>query len=784
MRLPLAWLARELDFDADAHRIAETLTRLGLEVEAIDDPAEALRPFRIARVIEAAPHPGANRLKLLRVDAGLGEPIPVVCGAPNAREGLVGVFAPPGARIPATGQVLGVATIRGVESRGMMCSARELGVGDDHDGIVELPADAPVGAPWARWAGLDTPVLDLAITPNRADCLSVRGIARDLAAAGLGRLRPLVVPELPPGPPCPLPVRIEDPDGCPAFFARALLGARNGPSPAWLQTLLCQAGLRPISALVDVTNYMTIAYGRPLHVYDLATLDGELVARRARAGERLEALDGRSYALDPDVCVIADRRAVHDIGGIMGGRDSGVGERTTDVLIEAAWFSPARIGAAGRRLGIVSEARLRFERGVDPEFVDPGLTLAAHLMRELAGGVVSEAVRAGAPPVARRSIPFAPEAVRRLAGLDVPPARQREILEALGFSLAAGEVRPPSFRRDIEGPADLVAEIVRIEGLERVPAAPLPRAPGVARPVATPTQRIERVVRRALAACGLAEAITWSFVAEAQAQAFGGATCRLLNPLSAELAVMRPSLLPGLVAAAQRNLARAAPGVALFEIGRRYRAEGERLTAALVLAGELSPRDWRRGPARQASAFDAKAATLAALEAWGLSATEVTTVEGGLPEHFHPGRSVRLVRDGVTLAELGELHPTLAQAHDLPATAVAELFLDAWPAPARERPAYAPSPFQPLVRDFAFLVPQGLPAERLVRAVAAADPDLVVEVRLFDRFTGPGVPEGEVSLALSVRLQPRTHTLTEAELDAFRARVEAAAASVGARLRA
>ncbi len=781
MKVPMSWLRRYLETAADAEAIAAALTRLGLEVEGISNPAEALRPFTIARVLTAAPHPQADRLQVLAVDTGAGEAVQVVCGAPNARAGLVGVFAPPGTHVPGSDLTLKVAAIRGVESRGMMCSARELGLGEDHEGIIALPEDAPVGVPYARWAGFDDPVIEVAVTPNRQDCMGIFGIARDLAAAGLGTLRTPQVPALEARFPCPVRVAIADADGCPAFFARALCGVRNGPSPRWLKDLLEKAGLRPVSALVDVTNYFAIGLGRPLHVYDIAKLEGGLVARRARAGETLHALNGRTYTLDETMCVIADEVAVHDIGGIMGGMASGVSEATTDVLVEAAWFNPARIGATGRALGITSDARARFERGVDPAFVGPGLEMAVAMMRALCGGEVSEAVHVGQPPALDRVIAFDPATTRRLSGLDVPAAEQRALLERLGFAVGDDwAVGVPSWRRDVEGPADLVEEVVRLVGLDRLASVPLPRAAGVARPVATPGQLLERRVRRALAARGLAEAVTWSFIAEAEAEAFGGGAHRLVNPLSAELAVMRPSLLPGLASAAARNMARGERSVRLFELGRRYLAEGERVTAGLLLAGEAAPRHWKTGKARAFDAFDAKAAVLAALAAAGAPVERLSVRQPG-PAWYHPGRSAELLLGKAVLGVFGELHP--ARCGDLGAVAAAEVFLDVVPASRGKRTAFQPSALMPVRRDFAFLVPATLAAETLLRAVEAADRVLIAEVELFDRFTGPGVPEGQVSLAVGVTLQPRAKTLAEADLAQVSAAIEAAAAKVGAVLR-
>lgn len=786
MKFPLSWLKRYLDTDAGAAELAEAMTRLGLEVEGIDNPAEALAPFRIARVLTAERHPGADKLQVLTVDAGDGVPLQVVCGAPNARAGLVGVFGPPGAHVPGLDVTLKVAEIRGVQSNGMMCSARELQLGEDHDGILDLPADAPVGAVYAVWAGHDDPVFDIAITPNRQDCMGVYGVARDLAAAGLGTLKAPALPVIAPGPQSPVSIATEDPDGCPAFHARAVLGVANGQSPEWLQQLLTKAGLRPISALVDVTNYFSIGFGRPLHVYDIAKLKGGLVARRAKPGETIAALNGKSYALSPEMTVIADDAAVHDIGGIMGGMDSGVSETTTDVLIEAAYFDPARIGETGRALGITSDARARFERGVDPAFLQPGLDLAAAMVHALCGGTITETLQAGQAPVAERRIAFDPARTLALGGLEVAADEQKAILERLGFTVSADglpwQVTVPSWRRDVDGAADLVEEVVRLHGLEKVRSVPLPRAEGVATPTATPAQKLERRLKRLMAARGLDEAITWSFIAEDEAARFGGHHWRLENPLSAELAVMRPSLLPGLVAAAGRNMARGAQSVRLFQHGRRYLADGERPTLSILLAGDARPRDWRAGKARPFDAFDVKAEVLAALQAAGAPVDRLQTIQPA-SAHYHPGRSARLVLGKAVLAEYGELHPDVLG--DLDRAVAAEIFLDSLPErrARRARPVFNPSSLQPVHRDFAFLVPEDQPAEALARAIRGADKALIVDVQLFDRFAGQGVPEGKISLAYAVTLQPADKTLTDADIEAVGAAIVKAAAKLGATLR-
>ncbi|PZU48145.1 MAG: phenylalanine--tRNA ligase subunit beta [Sphingomonas sp.] len=789
MKFPLSWLKRYLDTTATADELAAAMTRAGLEVEDVSNPADALKPFVIAKVLSAERHPQADKLQVLSVDTGSGDGLQVVCGAPNARAGLVGVFGPPGAHVPGLDVVLKVAAIRGVESNGMMCSTRELQLGDDHDGIIELPGDAPVGQGFAAWAGLDDPVFDVAITPNRQDCMGVYGIARDLAAAGLGVLKAPAAPVLAESGPALVSVRTDDVEGCPAFYARSVSGVANGPSPQWLQDLLTKAGLRPISALVDVTNYFAIGHGRPLHVYDVAKLQGGLVARRARSGEELVALNGKTYTLADSMTVIADDAPegghVHDIGGIMGGMESGVSEGTTDVLIEAAYFDPARIGETGRALGLTSDARARFERGVDPAFVEPGLDLAAAMVLELCGGAVSAIARAGEAPVVAKTVAFDPALTLALGGLDVPAAEQKAILERLGFGVS-GEVpwavAVPSWRRDVDGAADLVEEVVRLHGLDKVQSVPLPRVEGVALPTATPGQKLERRVKRLMAARGLDEAITWSFIAEGEAAKFGGFHWKLDNPLSAELAVMRVSLLPGLVAAAERNLARGADGVRFFQYGRRYLADGERPTLAVLLAGEARPKGWQTGKAVSFDAFDVKAEVVAVLTAAGAPVERLQTVQPA-SGHYHPGRSAKLVLGKAVLAEFGELHPDVLG--DLPGAAAAEIYLDAVPErrAKRARPAFSPPALQPVKRDFAFLLPETAQADALVRAVKGADKALIVDVRLFDRFVGAGVPEGQVSLAVAVTLQPVEKTLTDAEIEGVSKAVVAAAAKAGAVLR-
>ena len=801
MKFTLSWLQDHLDTTASVDEIAAALTGLGLEVEGVTDPAAALAPFTVAHVLTAIRHPQADKLQVLTVDTGDGAPKQVVCGAPNARAGMKGVFGGPGAYVPGSELTLKAATIRGVESFGMMCSARELQLSDEHDGILELPADAPVGARYADYAALSDPVFDVGITPNRQDCMGVAGIARDLAAKGIGTLKDRRI-ELVPGTfPCPVPIATTD-DGCPAFLGRVVRGVTNGASPDWLQRRLRAVGQKPISALVDITNFISLDRGRPLHVYDVATLHGGLTARRARDGESVVALNGKTYALDDSMTVIADDAEVHDIGGIMGGAASGVSETTTDVLIECAYFDPARIGATGRKLGIFTDARARFERGVDPGFLIAGLELATHMVLDLCGGEASEVVTAGTIPRPEHTVAYRPATTLGLAGVAIPDNVQADILSRLGFRVELGnpwQIGVPSWRRDIsgsdaadgglwDGEADIVEEVTRLFGFEHVPSTPLDRAPGVAKPTATPAQKLERSVRRALAARGLDEAITWSFVPPAQAEPFGGAAWTLANPISADLAAMRPSLLPGLLAATARNLAHGSTSIRLFELGRRYLSDGEPLTAGVVLAGERSPRDWQAGAATGFDALDAKAEALAGLAAAGLP-VERLMVLPPIDGWYHPGRAGRLGLGPKTiLAAFGDLHPRVAAQFDLKGRiAVCELFLDAVPSPraaTRSRPPFAPPTLQALTRDFAFLVAADQPAETLLRAVRGADKAMIADVRLFDRFAGPGVPEGQVSLALTVTIQPTDRSLTDAEIDALGAKVVAAADSkAGATLR-
>ena len=780
MKLTLGWLRSHLDSNASLDEIVRTLVMLGLEVDAIEDRAKDLKEFTVARVISAEPHPDADRLKVCMVDTGT-ERVQVVCGAPNARAGMLGVFARVGLTIPRTKLLLKETTIRGVASKGMLCSAYEMGLSDDHEGIIDLPEGAPLGAPFAGALGLDDPVLDVKVTPNRADALGVRGIARDLAAAGLGQLKPLDVSRVPGKFPAPKAVHLAGPDdkACPLFVSRLVRGVKNGESPQWLKDRLTAIGLRPISALVDITNLLTFDINRPLHVFDAGKIQGDLAVRGARPHETMAALNGKTYELDAEVTVIADNRGPQSLGGVIGGEATGCTAATTDVLIEAALFDPLRTAATGRRLGIQSDARYRFERGLDPEMVVPGIEIATRLILELCGGEPSEVAIAGAVPEWRRQYFLRVERCRTLGGLEVPAAEQEKSLVALGFKVEGREggfsVEPPPWRGDIVGEADLVEEVLRVHGYDKIPVVPLARETTLPKPALSAAQKRAVMVRRALAARGLLEAVTFSFLPKAQAELFdgGSAELTLINPISADLDVMRPSILPNLVTAAQQNADRGLPNAALFEAGPQYRddtPEGQSLVVAGARMGRTGPRHWRDG-GRPVDAFVAKSDAMAALAA-AAAPVENLQISTDAPKWYHPGRSGSLRLGPTVLAHFGELHPRVAQALGAKENVTAfEVYLDLVPMPrakpGKARPLLKLSPFQPVTRDFAFVVDKSLAAETLLKAARGADKKLIAEVRLFDVYEGTGLPEGKKSLAIEVTLQPTDATLTEAALEGF-----------------
>ena len=792
MKFTLAWLKEHLDTDASVQAIADKLTMIGLEVEKLEDKGKLLAPFTIARVISAEQHPNADRLRVCMVDTGAGDPVQVVCGAPNARTGMMGVFVPPGAYIPGKDITLSVGTIRGIESRGMLVSEMEMQLSEDHEGIIELPADAPLGKPYAAWAGFDDPVIEIKLTPNRPDCTGVHGIARDLAAADIGTFRDKPVKPVPGTGPCPRSVKLDfgdTPSLCRGFALRLVRGVKNGPSPAWLQKRLTAIGLRPINALVDITNLITYDRGRPLHVFDAAKVRGNLVVRRARAGETLLALDGKTYTLDDTMCVIADEAGPELLAGIMGGEASGCDETTTDVLIESALWEPLNIAQTGRKLGITSDARYRFERGVDPAFLVPGLELATQLVLDLCGGTPSEITVAGDPQVPEPVIDFPLSELKRLAGLDVPFPELRSVLYRLGFLVAGQDkvvkIAVPSWRPDVHGKADIVEEVVRIVGVDRVPSTEFGRGENPRKPILTTGQQRTRKAKRALAARGMVEAVTWSFISRPQAELFGGGKpeLALANPIATDLSDMRPSLLPGLIAAAQRNADRGFNDVAMFEVGQVFRGDvpDEQFTAAAGVRRALakssgSGRHWQGNG--EVNAFDVKGDALSVLAAAGAPMQALQIVPGG-SAWFHPGQSGTIqIGPQNVLGHFGELHPRALETLDVEGPLVAfEVILERIPEPkdkpTRAKPALELSPFQPVERDFAFVVDRAVKAADLVRAAQNADRKLITGVTVFDVYESKGIEPGKKSVAIAVTIQPREKTMTDEEIEVLGAKVVA-----------
>jgi phenylalanyl-tRNA synthetase beta chain len=790
MKFTLSWLKEHLETEASVERICDKLTMIGLELEGMVDRAKGLEGFVVAHVLEALRHPDAEKLQICKVDIGHTTQ-EVVCGAPNARAGLKAVFASEGMYIPGIDTVLKKAKIRGVESSGMLLSEREMGLSDEHKGIVELPADAPVGARAVDIMGLADPVIDIAITPNRGDCLGVRGVARDLAATGIGTLKPLKADPVKGGFASPKRVHL-DLDGdhknaCPYFVGRHFRGVKNGPSPKWLQDRLLAVGLRPISALVDITNLMTLEYGRPLHVFDATKVKGDIHVRMARPGEKLLALNGKEYELDGEMTVIADDRDAEAVAGIIGGEATGCTGETTEVFLETAWFDPVRTAATGRKLQVMTDARYRFERTVDPAFLVDGTEIATRLILELCGGEASELVIAGAEPDWKRDLDLRPDRVKTLAGVDLPVADQERILGILGFGVVkAGDmlkVSVPSWRGDIVGEACLVEEIVRINGFGAIPVTPMSRDSVLPPPSLTAAQRRRANVRRALAARGLVEVVTYSFLPSVQADLFGGVpdSLRLVNPISADLDVMRPSILPNLIAAAGRNADRGIPNAALFEVGPQFRGdapEDQVVVATGIRCGKTGPRHWASAP-RAVDVFDAKADALAAIATAG-GPVDSLQVAAEAPAWYHPGRSgVLRLGPKTVVATFGEIHPRVLRKMGVDGPVAAfEVHLDALPQPKAKgttKPHLDLSPFQPLERDFAFVVDDSVTADALVRAVRGVDKQLIAEVRVFDRFKGGNLGEGKKSLAITVLLQPTEKTLTDAEIEAVAAKVVAAA---------
>lgn len=809
MKFTLSWLGDHLEITAPLEELTTRLSAIGLEVESIDDPGAKLAPFIIARVLEARRHPNADKLQVALVEIAPGQPpVEVVCGAPNCRTGLIGVFAPLGSHIPGIGVTLDKKPVRGVVSNGMLCSERELELSDDHQGIIDLPEvrAADIGKRYADVMGLSDPVIEVKLTPNRPDCTGVRGIARDLAACGLGKLKPEPKITGVEGTfACPVTIALEFPAGqghhCSAFYGRYIRGVKNGPAPAWMQQRLRAIGLRPINGLVDVTNYVSMDRGRPLHVYDADKLSGTIRARLGRDGESFAGLDGKSHTVHASQCVIADDARVQGFGGILGGEASSTTEETRNILIECAYFDPMATASSGRAANIQTDARYRFERGVDPAALDHGLDVATRLMLDVAGGEPSKASKVGKPPSSDRSYQFPLSLVEKRTGLALPDKDIVGILKRLGFAVAGkGDVRavsPPSWRPDVLGTADLVEEVVRIAGLDRVPSTPLPRLHGVTRAVLTERQRRVRRARRTLAARGMVEAVTWSFIPRAQAERFGGGAeaLELANPISSELTSMRPGLVPGLLAALERNRNRGADDLALFEVGQAYRGdrpEDQHTIAAGVRTGTAhlagAGRHWS-GVTASVDAFDAKADAEALLAALGIDAARAQ-ISRDAPSWYHPGRSATLRLGPKTiLAHFGELHPQVVSNFNLTGVCVGfEVFIDALPPERRKGRAKAALPSHdllPLRRDFAFLVDEAVAAGDLIKAAAGAEKSLIAAVDVFDVYAGDRLAPGKKSVAIEVTLQPGGHTLTDAEIEAVSGRIVAAITkATGGELRA
>jgi phenylalanyl-tRNA synthetase beta chain len=803
MKLTLNWLKQHLETQASLDEILLGLTALGLEVDGVEDRAKVFAPFFVAQVVSAEKHPDADRLRVCIVDTG-SENLQVVCGAPNARAGMKAVFAPAGSVIPGTGITLKKGVIRGQESNGMLVSEREMGLSDEHEGIIDVAADVPVGTPFAKLYRLDDPVIEIGLTPNRADCAGIRGIARDLAAAGFGTLKPLNTESVKGGIKNPVGVSLkfngDTANACPLFLGRYIKGVKNGPSPEWLQDRLRAIGLRPISVLVDITNYITFDLCRPLHVFDADKLKGDIHVRLSKKGEIFEALNGKSYTLDDGMTVVCDESGVLGLGGIVGGTSTGTADDTKNVYVEAAYFDPWRTAKTGRALQIDSDARYRFDRGIDPDFTPDGMEIATRLILDLCGGEASDVVTAGAIPDWKRKIDHDPAYVQKLAGLGIAEAQQEKILSALGFTITKGKtwvVQPPSWRGDIAGKPDLVEEIVRVHGYDKIPAVSVPKMTAVTRSAETPSMTRARQARTILATRGLDESVTWSFMDRKLAEKFGtndkqnAPALTIANPISSELDFMRPSILPNLIQAVGRNHDRGYPATAICEVGpvfESHKINGQRLCAAGVRSLSFGPRHWSdKSTARPVDAFDAKADVMAVLQACGGPSQVQITRDA--PSWYHPGRSGVMRLGATVLARFGEIHPAILE--DMKITgpvAGFEVFLDALPQAKKKagdaRPLLQLSDLQPISRDFAFIVDAGVEADAVIRAARMAHKSLITAIEVFDVYQGKGVEPGKKSIAIAVSLQPQDKTLTDAEIESLsKDIVNNVTAKTGAQLR-
>jgi phenylalanyl-tRNA synthetase beta chain len=803
MKFTLSWLKDYLETNASLDHICETLTNIGLELESCEDPAAQYAPFTVAYVSDAQPHPDADKLQVLTVDTAAAKGLQVVCGAPNARKGMKGIFAPEGTYIPGLDVTLKKAKIRGVESNGMMVSEKEMCLSDEHKGIIEVDSKYEIGTPMAEIFGLNDPIIEIGLTPNRADCAGIYGIARDLAAAGLGTLKTLPVKpqtkEIAPS----IKISINDTEGCPLFLGREIKNIKNGPSPEWLQKRLKAVGLRPISALVDITNYINQSFARPLHVYDAAKLKGNITVGTSKGGEQLEALNDKTYTLTEGAITINDDSGVIGLAGIVGGTSTGCEADATSIVLECAYFTPQRIARSGRDLGIISDARYRFERGIDPEFTYDGMELAAQMILDLcstADTQISTVIKAGNTPDWKRSYDYSPDLMKTLIGLDVPVSEQKDILTKLGFDIKGDNpmtITPPSWRGDILGAADITEEIVRIKGLDAIPSISVKPESAVPHSAETPLLTRMRQARIALAARGMNECVTWSFLSDKAAQNFGlndnakRKSLTVVNAISSEIDVMRSSILPNLIDAAARNAAMGNINTALCEIGPVFngvKPEDQLTIAAGIRAGNTGDRHWSGKDAnRPVDAFDAKADALAALEAVGAPAANAP-ISRDAPEYFHPGRSGAIRLGKNVLAYFGEIHPAILADMDIKTPLVGfEIILDNIPAARKKgtgKPYLTLGTLQPLTRDFAFLVKENVEADTIIKAALSADKKLITNASIFDVYQGKGVEDGHKSIALSVTIQPREATLTDTEIDILmKAVIDAVTSKTGGSLR-
>jgi len=793
MKFTLNWLKEYLDTDATLDQISSKLTDIGLEVEGIDDPTEVFAPFKVAHVVSAEQHPDADRLRVCMVDTG-NETVQVVCGAPNARTGMKAIFAPAGAFVPGTELLLKKGKIRGQESNGMLVSEREMGLSDEHDGIIDLPEDSKIGTPFTEIYDMNDPVIEIALTPNRADCAGIYGIARDLAAAGLGKLKPLDIPTISENGKSSINVKIDAKEQCPQFMGRLISNIENKESPAWLQSCLKAIGLRPISALVDITNYMTIGLNRPLHVYDADLVKGDITVRLSKDDESFDALNDKSYTLKDGMTAITDENGLLGLGGIVGGTSTGVTEATKNVFLECAYFDPYSIAKTGRALQVDSDARYRFDRGVDPEFLKDGIDIATAMIIDICGGdKVSELVNAGKTPTWKRHIPFDAAYTKKLSGLDITEAEQRQILETLGFTLSNDTAQPPSWRGDVEGKADLVEEVVRIYGYDKLEALSVRPLDATGENAETPAVTRKRLARSALAARGLNECVTWSFMSKELAADFGGtdAGLTLSNPINSEWDQMRPSILGNLITAANNNADKGQMDAALFEVGPVFhtsKVDGQETTATGIRFGNNGPRHWSGNDTNRVNdVYDVKADAIAALNAAGAPTGNLQTAREAAA-YFHPGRSAVLKLGKNVLAQFGEIHPGVLDDMKIKTPVMGfEVFLDNIPESKKKGSAKANltlSPFQPVKRDFAFIVDEAVDVENILRAAKGADRNLISDVTVFDVYQGKGVDDGKKSIAVNVVLQPVKETLTDKQIEEISANiVKAVADKTGAVLR-